>query len=248
MKKWEKALNQFLDKYKSKTFVEGVLLCGSYATGNQNKYSDIDVHILLNDAQNWRERGYVSQDGFLIEYFMNPIKKIRQEFRDDYSNGGNATANMFAYGQILFDRKGAVKQLKSEAVKFLKKTPRKWKKKELEMDLYGVWNLMDELNGLEQDKRFLNIVYYELLKALSVLYFKVNGIPKISLTKMEKLLADSEFAKKYHIQKVPDKRFVKLFLSAIYKIDVSKIRKLYNFVMESLGGFDVSKFKMRSKL
>lgn len=174
MEKWKKTLNQFWYKYKAKSFVEGVLLCGSYATGNQNQFSDIDVHILLNDTQNWRERGYVSQDGFLIEYFMNPIRKIRQEFHYDYLNGGNATASMFTYGRILFDRNGSVKRLKREAAKFLKKTPHKWTKDEVVMDLYGVWNLMDELKSLKRERKFLNIVYYELLKALSGLYFKIK--------------------------------------------------------------------------
>ena len=83
MQDWEKALYKFLEKHKNKPYFEGALLCGSYATGNQNKFSDIDVHILLSNTQDWRERGIVSESGFLIEYFMNPIKKIQQEYHDD---------------------------------------------------------------------------------------------------------------------------------------------------------------------
>ena len=128
MKDWEKALYKFLENYKKKPYFEGALLCGSYATGNQNKFSDIDVHILISDKQNWRERGVVSEGGFLIEYFMNPPKKILQEFQDDYLDGGNACANMFAYGKALLDKKGYVKKLQNEAIKILKKQPRKWKK------------------------------------------------------------------------------------------------------------------------
>ena len=45
MQKWEKALQKFLKKYEARPYFEGALLCGSYATGNQNQFSDIDVHI-----------------------------------------------------------------------------------------------------------------------------------------------------------------------------------------------------------
>ena len=248
MKDWEKALYKFLEKYKNKPYFEGAVLCGSYATGNQNKFSDIDVHILLSDSQNWRERGIVFESGFLIEYFMNPIKKIQQEFQDDYLNGGNASANMFGYGRILFDKYGYVKQLHNEAIKILKKTPRKWKKKDLTLDLYGVWNLMDELNGLVLEKRFFNTIYYELARALQGLYFKIKGIPRMSFTKTEKILTDSNFAKRYHIQKLPDKKFTKLFLDALHTVDIIKIQKLYDFVIKNVGGFDIETFKIRSKL
>lgn len=248
MKNWEKALNNFLTGYKKRTYFEGALLCGSYATGNQNKFSDIDVHILLSDTQNWRERGGVSQNGFLIEYFINPIKKIRQEFHDDYDLGGNASANMFAYGQILLDPNGHIKQLQQEAIRILKKTPRKWGRAELSIDLYRAWNLMDELNCLITQKQPFNLVYYELAKTLLYLYFKSQGIPKISLTKVEKILSDQQFATKYHIQKLPDQTFANLFLSVIYTPDVPKIQKLYDFVVQAVGGFDISTFKIKSNL
>lgn len=248
MKNWEKALWNFLDKYKDQDYIEGALLCGSYATGNQNEFSDIDVHILLSDTQNWRERGVVSEGGFLIEYFMNPLKQIRKEFRDDYLCGENISAGMFAYGHILFDKNGQVKKLHDKAIKSLKKTPRKWKKEELSFGLYGVWNLMDELNSMVREQRFCNIVYYELAKSLLRLYFKAKGIPNIPLTKAERILADPEYAKKYHIQKLPDKKFTNLFLKALYDINIKKMQKLYDFVVQSVGGFDISSFNLHSEL
>lgn len=43
MQKWEKALDKFMKQYIDEPWFEGVVLCGSYATGNQNKFSDIDI-------------------------------------------------------------------------------------------------------------------------------------------------------------------------------------------------------------
>lgn len=248
MKNWQKALDKFLEKYKNEDWFEGAVLCGSYASGNQNEFSDIDVHILINDKENWRERGVVKTDGFLIEYFMNPAKQIRREFEDDYLNGRDCSDSMFGYGRILLDKRGCVKELQDEALKYLKKTPRKWKKEELIFSLYGVWELMDELNSLSIEKRPFNLVYYELAKNLLSVYCKIKGIPQIVTTKAEKILAEPDFARKYNCKKLPNKEFTKLFLSVLSKPDISEIRNLYDLVIKAAGGFDITKFKSRSKL
>lgn len=248
MQKWEMALHQFLQKHETKPYFEGSLLCGSYATGNQNQFSDIDVHILISNTQNWRERGMVKIDGFLIEYFINPIKKIRQEFREDYLDGGNASANMFGYGKILSDKNGSVKKLKTEALKFLKKEPLKVPPKKLALDFYGAWDLMDEIQSAKAEKRSFDLIYYELVKKLMYLYYKLNGIPKMSLAKTEKILSNPKFAKQYHVQKLPDKKFSQLFLDAINDKKISSLTKLYDFVMAQSDGFDIGQFKSRIKI
>lgn len=248
MQKWEKTLQKFLKKYEVKPYFEGALLCGSYATGNQNQFSDIDVHILISDTQNWRERGMVHKDGFLIEYFINPIKKIHQEFREDYSNGGNASANMFGYGKILLDKNGFVKKLKTEALKFLEKTPVKTSPNKLALDFYGAWDLMDELKSAVAEKRGFDLIYHELIKKLLTIHFKLNGIPKISLAKTEKILSNPKFAQQYHIQKLPDKKFTTLFLSALNNRKLDTIQKLYSFVMSKSDDFDIGQFKSRIRI
>lgn len=37
---------------------------------------DIDIYIITKNDTTWRERGNKLVDGYLIEYFINPIKKI----------------------------------------------------------------------------------------------------------------------------------------------------------------------------
>ena len=65
---WEKAVDKFIKKWKSKKEVIGALVCGSYVTGNPTKHSDIDIHIILDNKCNWRMRGDEYVDGFLMEY------------------------------------------------------------------------------------------------------------------------------------------------------------------------------------
>ncbi len=248
MENWEKALYKFLTKYRNKPYFEGAILCGSYATGNQNKFSDIDVHIIISNTQKWRERGNVEIDGFLMEYFINPVQQIQEEFKSDIPRGRIHCANMFAFGKILLDKHGYLKQLQHEAQVFFKKRLPKYKKSDLKFDIYGVWSLMDELNSLSDEKKSVYLVYNKLLENLMLLYFKNNRIPKISLTKIEKILGETAFTERYHIQKLPDKKFTKLFLDALHGQNVQSIQKLYDFVIRDLGGFDITKFKLKGKL
>ena len=67
MQKWEKALNKFLEKYINQPWFEGALLCGSYASGNQNKFSDIDIAIVGKNDMGWQEKSNCYVDGFLME-------------------------------------------------------------------------------------------------------------------------------------------------------------------------------------
>ena len=73
---WKLALNEFIKPYLNDEEVEAILLVGSYAVGNQNEYSDIDVYVILNDNAEYRERGNKLVNGYLIEYFVNPIHEI----------------------------------------------------------------------------------------------------------------------------------------------------------------------------
>ena len=84
MQGWEIALQKFLKKWDNRKNVIGALVCGSYVTGNPSKHSDIDVHIILDSKTSWRERGNEIIDGFLIEYFANPIKNHYKYAEEGY--------------------------------------------------------------------------------------------------------------------------------------------------------------------
>ena len=49
MKNWKEVLEKFVSEYKDKDYVIEAVLCGSYATGNYTKRSDIDVHIITKE-------------------------------------------------------------------------------------------------------------------------------------------------------------------------------------------------------
>ena len=111
---WEEKLNKFLENWEYMNDTIGILVCGSYITGNPSTHSDLDVHIILNENVNYRERGNKIVDGLLIEYFANPAKQIREYFKDDYTNVRPMSQTQFITGKILLDKTGEVKALKEE--------------------------------------------------------------------------------------------------------------------------------------
>ena len=113
---WEIALNEFIKDYKNDPLVEAILLVGSYAVGNQNDKSDIDVYVILNDDAMYRERGNKLINGYLIEYFVNPVRMVREYIYEDKRGHGGAMANMLINGKVLMDRNGLIEQLRGEAI------------------------------------------------------------------------------------------------------------------------------------
>ena len=82
MDKIKEAIDIFLEPYKTDDNIQAAILTGSYAQGYQNKYSDIDIFIVSSDTLNWRERGNIIISNYMIEYFVNPPKKIIQEIEE----------------------------------------------------------------------------------------------------------------------------------------------------------------------
>ena len=121
MKSWEFALDHFLNNWKQREEVIGILVCGSYITGNPSKRSDIDVHIIIKDESDWRERGNKYVNGFLIEYFVNPPKQIRSYYKEDFNDRSTMSMVQFLTGKDVQDQCGIVNELIEEA--------RVWKEK-----------------------------------------------------------------------------------------------------------------------
>ena len=54
VEKWKLALKELLSNYENNEDVVGAVLCGSYATGNNNDNSDIDVYLVLKNSCNYQ--------------------------------------------------------------------------------------------------------------------------------------------------------------------------------------------------
>ena len=249
MSEWKNALNKFLQNYVDEDCFEGALLCGSYASGNQDEQSDIDVQIVTANTEKRRERGNCYIDGFLIEYFINPVRQIERYLEDDYKNGSICNACMFGYGQILYDKNGEMKRLKELSADYLSKSFPEMGEDKRKMDFYHIWDDIDEMKSLLKKGLNIDIVYVQALLALVKLYCAYHRFPQIVPSKLERILSDQKYAKNYHWETAFPAEFSQTVVDCIRSKTEDKpanIERLYQLVASSCGGFDIGCFKLNT--
>lgn len=251
--KWKIALKEFLKDYEEDDDVIGAILCGSYASGNYNNNSDIDVHLILKDSVNYRERGNVESNSYLIEYFMNPVWKLKEEIKEEVKDGSFCTTTMFAYGKIIYDVEGKVKELQDLSLSYIDYPISTISSSKLSLNNYHLWDKLDELKvALDEDSNNFELMYYNLLGDIYNIYAEYLSIPKLPLAKIYKILTDEEFRKRYHIFKLPEKEFINLYIECYEKqkrIDMYKnISRLIDYYYQKQGGFNIRTFKLRSEI
>ncbi len=250
--KWKLALKEFLKKYEDDDSVVGAILFGSYATGNQNEYSDIDVYLVLKNDVNYQERGNVDSNSYLIEYFMSPVWKIKKYMEEEFNDNDLCTANMFAYGKIIYDLDGSVKELQDKALEYIDKPLNNIKSEKLSMNNYFLWNYLDELKlCLKENNPQFNLIYYNALKNVYEAYSEYLSIPKLPLTKIYKILTDESFRRKHHVFKLPEDEFIKLY-TRCFEMDkpdrmYKNIEELINYYYKKQGGFNIRNFVLKEK-
>lgn len=252
VEKWKLALKEFLKKYEEDDDVIGAVLCGSYATGNQNEYSDIDVHLILKNSVNYTERGNVDSNSYLIEYSMNPVWKYKEYMTENYNKNILTTANMLAYGKIIYDLDGSVKELQDLALDYIDRPLNNIKAETLDMNNYHLWDNLDELKVcLKENNPEFNLIYYNLLEQVYDAYSEYLSIPRLPKTKIYKILTDEDFRRKYHVFKLPENEFIKLYIKCfeLQKPDImyKNIEELINYYYKKQGGFNIRRFKLRKE-
>ena len=252
MEKWELALNKFLEEYLNEDYFLGAILTGSYATGNNDVNSDIDVFIVTKDSTTWRERGNRLIDGYMIEYFINPVRQVLKEFDDGFKDNGIATTLIFAGSKILYDRDGTIEKLVNRAKEDLNKdiepiSEFKWK-----MNCYTIWHSFYELNSKYTRNEDIEFTYNMFLSDIIRSYFLNNEIPLLPVHKIEKILTNEEYRKKYNVKKLPDDMFIDKLLKCFNEKDYNKkysyAKDLYDYYMNKNSDFDINNFSFRSDI
>jgi hypothetical protein len=250
MERWEAAVEEFLKEWRKHEYVVGALACGSYVTGDPSKRSDIDLHVVLSEETDWRERGNRVIDGFLIEYFANPPGQIREYFRSDYSDNCCDAATQFATGRIIFDDTSTIAVLKAEGREWLAKAFERPDSRATELMLYALWDEMDNLRDSYERKAPDNIhLYHHTLRRIYERYARFIGQPVVSASKQHLCLYNPDAARrKYLLDEFPDRQFLALFLKALSVTDTpDSIEELKEYVTEQMGGIQVDGWQFRSE-
>ncbi len=232
-------IDKFIKENINLKDVEAILLVGSYAVGNNNEYSDIDIYIILKEKIKYRERGNLLIDNYLIEYFMNPIPKVEEYLKKDKRGHGGSMANMLINGKLIYGNKEIIRKLRRKAHYYLNK-----KNKKDNQYYYHAWDMYDDYKACKYHKK---MPYYNALQAIIEAYLYNNDYLLLPPQKIERVFKDEEYRKNYKINKFPNNYFNKLVINCFDNPNEKNIENLYNYVMED-GNFNINNFKLKSKL
>ncbi len=247
MKSIEDSLKSFLEPWQKKDGYLGAILTGSYATGTQTEFSDVDVQLVYSDTIPWRERGNKSIGGYLFEYFANPIPQYKKYMEKEFLSGKRTTARMFVTGKIIEDPTGKVAKLKKEAEKVFKKKFHSMSKIDIEITKYSIWDAVDGLKDLEMKKTpDFSVQYGITLGKILDYYTKFLKVEGPTSSKMFRFLNEKAFRDKYQMPQIPDSKFVSLFLKALTNQRVKEIEKLAEHVQGQMGGFNIDGWKLKT--
>jgi hypothetical protein len=246
---WKVKLDKFLFEWEYMEDTIGILVCGSFITGEPSAHSDLDVHIILSNDVDYRERGNRIIDGLLIEYFANPPKQISKYFEEDYREICPMSQTQFITGRILLDKTGVVQELKNKAKEMLENRYQEIDSKISELNKYAIWDMLDDLqDALESGRKDFNLIYYCNLDKLLSLYMRLIKYPynyKSILGNITSELTRS----KYLLEELPDKRISEIITNCITSDENAD--KLFNYelltnkILDLSGGFDISRFSFK---
>lgn len=254
MENWKEKLDIFINDFEYMNDLIGILVCGSFITGNPTNHSDLDVHMVLDNSVDYRERGNKIINGLLIEYFANPPRQILKYFEEDVNEKSLMSQTQFATGKIILDKKGDVALLKEKALDMIagfyadgsKIVPMSDSVK------YFLWDMLDDLQDAYENNRLdFNFMYYNLLNKIISSYMRCIHKPYNFKTILGNI-NDSIVRKKYLLRELPDKEISYLISNCITIVDkkdkMIMIEKLVNAILDKYGGFNVSEYKLKSSL
>ncbi len=248
-KKVQKKFDKFFESFEHKNDVVGILVCGSFVTGHPNKHSDLDVHLILNDTCQYRERGNRIVDGLLIEYFANTKRQILSYFEEDYNKVRPMSQTQFATGTILLDTDKTVLSLKNEAKTQLNKRFEGVDTDISPLTLYSIWDCVDDLQSLLEEKRQdFEFVFYNNLNSLLSIYFKHKKIPYNKKTILGHITSKIT-REKYLLEEIKDKDLVDQITICITNKDLTKKLKAYTQIAQRIlteYNFDIAHFSFKS--
>lgn len=250
--KWKLALKEFLKEYEEDEMVIGAILYDSYALNLQNEYSNIKVYLVLKDSANYEKKGFFDSNSYLIEYIMKPKGKIKDDIKYEFQNGTLTTAKIFAYGKIIYDLEDGIKEISSTSLEYIDNNLKVINSDKVNYNNYHIWNYLNELkSNLKEKNMQFNLTYYKLLDLIFKSYISYLGIPNFDENKIYKILTDYEYRRKYHIYKLPEEEFIKLYLNC-FELDkpsimLKNIENLVNYYYKNVGGFNIRTYSIRKE-
>ncbi len=225
----------------------GAILVGSFASGLQNRYSDVDVYIILKNGTPWRERGDKKYDDFLVEYNAHTINFIKELIEKDKAQGKKHCMRKIATGIIQFDPTGKVKKLQEETRRRMGMSlPQSRNQEWVEMSKYYMWDQIENLRDLaDREDPGFKYAYFAGVTSIVEYYAKFIGAEVPRPVRAHPFFSSEEFCKKYGIAPFPDKKFASLVIECMKGATLDKAEHLTVYAIEKMGGLQIDGWILR---
>lgn len=197
-KKIEKIYNNIAYEYKQDNNVIGILLFGSVAKNKYDKYSDIDIYILLKNKGKYSRLNFI-KEGYRIDILFNTIEEINSYINREKNSIKRNVSHMLAYGKIIYQINNDLTKILVSAKTNLKlKT--KYKIGEILMHKYSIDDFWGEVKRDIENKNYIAFGLDSgfLINNIIELVLKLNGSffgqPNEMVETLNKI--DPEFSKK----------------------------------------------------
>jgi len=238
-------LKKFIDDmgYLDNDEVEGIIFYGSYHTGTNSKFSDIDLMILFNDDSDINQiKGYKTVNGIQVEYFERTISKIYERANSDYMKCEDSLLSIVGFGEVILDRNGKIKDLKDYIIEKYKRPLPKYTKYEAIYQIASLKKCVDACEELRvSNDPYFDNYYFLTIEKIRNFYHKLKGFSNLSQTKIYKLYTDERLREAQH-KKIPEKEFIDIFIKAIdnTKSKEEKIKNVNELFNYSIRGYDIN--------
>ena len=226
-------INILLDKLNIKSKTLCVFLYGSYNTGYEDKYSDIDLLIIVNNKypeETGRGMNIINKRRY--EYYIDTLDCIYENLVNEIKTVTPITRNQVLHGKAIIVNNHEKLNNIIELAKYVDQLPYK-RKDNLIIQLDCIY-FNNYLNKLKRKKELneldFNMNYYIYIKELIEAYYSINGYP-LQIEKVYKSLKDSEYGEKNFQTLIKDDYVKKSFICLIENVDLSLLEELKNYIM-----------------
>lgn len=250
MEKCEIAARKFVEQCEFYNDIEAVFLTGSYAADNADKYSDIDLYIVLNDSVTWRVRGNKHVDGFPVEYFANPIRQIKKYMDSSYNDVRILEINMILNGIVILNRNNTAESLREYCLKKDINNFPELGEFHIKMGLYHIWDNFDELTRAHDNKTAdFAMQYYMFIQNIFDFYSRYICSPVPNYHHLYKWLINETYREKFKLPPYRDTTFLGLISGAFDNLAMNAMfvqaSTIKDYVFNKINGFDIDNFILK---
>lgn len=236
------ALTEFIEHWKSKDYVIGIVLTGSHALGLQNENSDIDIRIIFDTTQKTTLKGIKNK----ISYFAESIDSVKKRMQQDYTRNMKFEARLFSIGKILYKKNDAIDQLITIAHKFMN-TPFRNIQHNRDVIILKMYSLSVNYNYLihNESSKLYTYNYMSFLKNALHIYSWFMSYELFIDIKTDLILNDPNYRKTNLWQDYPDKTFIKIWIGCLEgEYNNENIRKIYNYLQSQMTQIEGRDFEV----